>query len=56
MKTLTPANYDFTVTPTGRAAGDRLVFVLAFGGSDTGAAGVMISEISEIELLLDVRG
>lgn len=56
MKTLTPANYDFTVTPTGRAAGDRLVFVLAFGGSDTGDAGVMISEISEIELLLDVRG
>ena len=56
MKTLTPANYDFTVTPTGRAAGDRLVFVLAFGGSDTGAAGVMISEISEIELLLDCRG
>ena len=56
MKTLTPANYDFTVTPTGRAAGDRLVFVLTFGGTDTGAAGVMISEISEIELLLDVRG
>jgi hypothetical protein len=56
MKTLTPANYDFTVTPTGRAAGDRLVFVLTFGGTDTGAAGEMISEISEIEVLLDVRG
>jgi hypothetical protein len=56
MKTLTPANYDFTVTPTGRAAGDRLVFVLTFGGTDTGAAGAMISEISEIELQLDVRG
>lgn len=56
MKTLTPANYDFTVTPTGLAAGDRLVFVLAFGGSDTGDAGVMISEISQVEVLLDVRG
>jgi hypothetical protein len=56
MKTLTPANYDFVVTPTSRAAGDRLVFVLAFGGADTGAAGVMISEISEIELLVGVRG
>lgn len=56
MKTLTPANYDFVVTPTSRAAGDRLVFVLAFAGSDTGDAGTMISEISQVEVLLDVRG
>jgi len=56
MRTLTPANYDFTITPTGLAAGDRLIFVLAFGGSDTGNAGVMISEISQVEILLDVRG
>jgi len=56
MNTLTPANYDFTITPTGFTAGNRLVFVIAFAGSDTGDAGTMIPEISEIELLLDVRG
>lgn len=56
MNNLTPANYDFTITPTGLAAGDRLVFVLTFAGSDTGDLGVMIPEISQVEVLLDVRG
>lgn len=56
MNSLTPANYDFTVTPTGLAAGDRLVFVLTFAGADSGNLGEMIPEISQVELLLDVRG
>jgi len=56
MNNTTPANYDFTITPTGLTAGNRLVFVLAFAGTDGSNAGVMIPEISEIELLLDVRG
>jgi hypothetical protein len=56
INSLTPANLDFTITPTGLAAGDRLVFVLTFAGSDTGDLDVMIPEISQVELLLDVRG
>ena len=56
MNTLTPANYDFVVTPTGLTAGDRLLFVLAFAGTDGGNLGVMIPEISQVEVLLDVRG
>lgn len=56
INSLTPANLDFTITPTGFAAGDRLVIILAFAGSDTGNLGVMIPEISQVEILLDVRG
>lgn len=56
INSVTPANKDFTITPTGLAAGDRLVFVLAFGGSDTGNAAPMTPEISQVEVLLDVRG
>lgn len=56
INSLTPANLDFTITPTGLAAGDRLVFILTFAGSDTGNLGVMIPEISQVEILLDIRG
>lgn len=56
MNNLTPANYDFTITPTGLAAGDRLVFNITLAGSDTGDLGAMIPEISQVEVLLDVRG
>ena len=56
MNSLTPANLDFTITPTGLAAGDRLVFILTFAGSDVTHVGVMIPEISQVEVLLDIRG
>jgi len=56
MNFLAPANYDFVITPTGLVAGDRLLFVLAFAGVDGGDAGVMIPEISQVEILLDIRG
>ena len=56
MNSLTPANYDFTITPTGLAAGDLLLFRLAFAGSDTTHAGAMVQEISQVEVLLDVKG
>lgn len=56
INSLTPANKDFTITPTGLAAGDRLLIRLSFGGSDTGNAGVMIPEISLLQVLLDIKG
>lgn len=55
INSLTPANKDFTITPTGLAAGDRLLIRLSFGGSDVGNVGVMIPEISELQVLLDVE-
>lgn len=56
INSLTLANKDFVITPTGLAAGDRLIFRLSFGGSDTGNAGVMIPEIQSVKVLLDIKG
>ena len=56
INSLTPADKDFTLTPTGLAPGDQLIVRLSFGGSDTGNAGVMIPEISRVQMLLDIRG
>ena len=56
INSLTPANKDFTITPTGLAPGDVLEGRVSFAGSDTGNAGVMIPEISRIAMLLDIKG
>lgn len=56
INSLTPANKDFVITPSGLEVGDVLIIRVSFGGSDTGNAGVMIPEISKISLLLDIRG
>lgn len=56
INSLTPANKDFTITPTSRVAGDVLQVRLSFGGSDTGNVGVMIPEISDVRFLLDIKG
>jgi len=53
INSLTPANKDFTITPTGLAPGDRLIIRLSFAASDTGDAGVMIPEISDVSLRID---
>jgi len=53
---LTPANKDFTITATGLVAGDWIDIRLAIAGNDSGDAGVMIPELSNIALLLDVKG
>lgn len=56
INSLTPANKDFTITPTGLVAGDVLQIRLSFAGSDVGNLGVMIPEISRVQLLLDIKG
>lgn len=56
MNTLTPANYTFDMTATNRLPGDVLNFRLAFAGTDSGNAGVMIPEISKVTVKLDIRG
>lgn len=56
INSLTRANKDFTITPTGLAKGDQLMVRVSFAGTDSGDAGVMIPEISRIQMLLDIRG
>lgn len=56
INSLTPANKDFTITPTGLAPGDVLEIRGEFIGSDTGNVGVMIPEISDLAFLLDIKG
>lgn len=53
---LTLANKDFTITPTGIAAGDTLIFRLSFAGTDAGNLGVMVPVISKVSVLLDIKG
>jgi hypothetical protein len=56
MNSTTIANKDFTITPTGIAAGDTLIVRLSFAGTDGGNAGVMIPEIQSIKILADIKG
>jgi len=51
INSLTMANKDFTITPTGLVPGDRLLIVLTVAGVDSGDAGVMIPEIQAIDIL-----
>ena len=52
INSLTAANKDFTITPTGVVAGDRLIVRLSVAGDDSGNAGVMIPEISNVAVLI----
>ena len=56
MNSLTPADIDFTITPTALAPGDLLDIRLTFAGNDTVGAGASVSQISQIEMLCDIRG
>ncbi len=56
MNSLTPADIDFTITPTALVAGDLLDIRLAFTGNDTVAAGASVAQIAQVEMLLDIRG
>jgi hypothetical protein len=53
INSLTPANKDFTITPTALSPGDRLIVRLSFAASDTGNVGVMIPEIQAVSLRVD---
>lgn len=50
------ANYDFTVTPAGLAAGDTLDILLTGALDDTGGTANKLIEIGAVQMLLDVKG
>ncbi len=50
------ANYDFTITPTSRVAGDMLDIQLVTVADDTGATNNKLIQIGAVELLLDIKG
>lgn len=56
INSLTFAYKEFSINPAGRQPGDRLFVRLAFAGSDTGNAAVMIPTITSLHILLDITG
>ncbi|MGD9648378.1 MAG: hypothetical protein AB7U73_21890 [Pirellulales bacterium] len=56
INNLTPANKDFTVTPTNLAPGDILDLRVVLAISDTGTGTAVIGMIGAAFLLLDIRG
>jgi len=56
INSLTKANRDFVITPTGVVTGDALDIVVTLAITDSGNAGVMLGEISRIAMLLDIKG
>ena len=55
INSLTLADIDFTITPTGLTAGTILQIKLAFAASDTGNLGAMIPTVTKLSVLCDIR-
>jgi len=51
INSLTLANKDFTITPTGIVAGDKLIIILSFAGADVTNAAVLIPVIADVTIL-----
>jgi len=56
INSLTFANKDFTITPTGLSAGDMLDIRIAVAVNDAATATAVTATIGAIELLADVKG
>lgn len=56
INSLTHANRDFTITPTGLVAGDVLDCRIAIAANDSATATAVIASIGAIELLADIKG
>jgi hypothetical protein len=56
INSLTLANRDFTITPTGLAAGDVLDIRVALAIADTATGTAVIGVIGAIEMLIDIKG
>lgn len=56
INSLTFANADFTITPTGLSAGDLLDIRLAVAVNDAATGTAVTAVIGQVELLLDIKG
>lgn len=56
INSLTPANKDFTITPTNAEPGDVLDVVLSVAVNDSGTGTAVIGQINSVAFLLDVKG
>lgn len=56
INNLTLADKDFTINPTGLAAGDQLDFRVEVAVVDSATATVVKAKITEIAFLIDIRG
>lgn len=57
INSATPADKDFTITPTSRVPGDVLIIRVSFAGSDSGNAAPLITpEVQELSVLLGIKG
>lgn len=54
--TSTYGNKDFVVTPTGLAPGDRLNIKLTTSVQETGGAAILVALVTDVSILLDVKG
>lgn len=53
---LTKADFTFSITPTGRLPGDRLLCVLTLAVNDAATGGAVIAVVTELRLQCDTRG
>lgn len=56
INSLTDADVDFTITPTGLTAGDVLDCRIAVAYNDAASGTAVIAQIGSIELLCDIKG
>jgi hypothetical protein len=56
INSLTAANKDFTITPTGLVAGDVLDIVVTIAITDSATATAVIGQLNKAQLLLDIKG
>jgi hypothetical protein len=56
INSLTPANVDFTLTPTDLVPGDVLDVVLSVAYVDAATGTAVIGKINSVELFLDIKG
>ena len=56
INTLTDADYDFTITPTGLVAGDVFDIRITSAVNDAASGTAVIAEVGNVNLLCDIRG
>lgn len=56
INVISKANKDFTITPTGLSPGDMLDVRVTIAITDTATGTAVIGEISDIQVMLDIKG